>query len=64
MENFFGSLKTKLVHHRRYRTRHEAIRDITEYIEIFYNRHRRQTRLGFLSPAAYEKHLLRKQRVA
>ena len=61
MENFFGSLKTELVHHRRYRTRHEAIQDITEYIEIFYNRQRRQTRLGFLSPAAYEKHLLRKQ---
>jgi putative transposase len=29
------------------------MRDITEYIEIFYNRQRRQERLGFLSPAAY-----------
>ena len=64
MENFFGSLKTELIHHRRYRTRQEAIRDITEYIEIFYNRQRRQTRLGFLSPAAYEKQLLRQQQVA
>jgi putative transposase len=63
MENFFGSLKTELVHHRRYRTRQEATRDIIEYIEIFYNRQRRQTRLGFLSPAAYEKHLFRKQQV-
>jgi putative transposase len=61
MENFFSSLKTELVHHRSYRTRQEAIRDITEYIEIFYNRQRRQTRLGFLSPAAYEKQLFRKQ---
>jgi len=55
MESFWGTLKQELVHHRRYRTRREAIHDITEYIEIFYNRQRRQARLGFLSPAAYEQ---------
>ena len=55
MESFWGTLKQELVHHRRYRTRQEAIRDITEYIEIFYNRQRRQERLGFLSPAVYEQ---------
>jgi putative transposase len=55
MESFWGTLKQELIHHRRYRTRLEAIRDITEYIEIFYNRQRRQARLGFLSPVAYEK---------
>jgi len=55
MESFWGTLKQELVHHRRYRTRGEAIQDITEYIEIFYNRQRRQARLGFLSPAAYEQ---------
>ena len=55
MESFWGTLKQELVHHRRYRTRPEAIRDITEYIEIFYNRQRRQARLGFLSPVAYEQ---------
>src|SRR5659263_417806 len=55
MESFWGTLKQELVYHRRYRTRQEAIRDITEYIEIFYNRQRRQARLGFLSPAAYEQ---------
>ncbi len=53
MESFWGTLKQELVHHRRYRTRLEAIRDITEYIEIFYNRQRRQARLGFLSPAVF-----------
>jgi len=53
MESFWGTLKQELVHHRHYRSREEAIRDITEYIEIFYNRQRRQERLGFLSPAAY-----------
>jgi len=53
MESFWGTLKQELVHHRRYTTRQQAMRDITEYIEIFYNRQRRQERLGFLSPAAY-----------
>jgi putative transposase len=53
MESFWGTLKQELVHHRHYTTRQEAIRDITEYIEIFYNRQRRQARLGFLPPAAY-----------
>ena len=55
MESFWGTLKQELVHHRRYRTRLEAIRDITEYIEIFYNRQRLQPGLGFLSPAVYEQ---------
>jgi transposase InsO family protein len=55
MESFWGTLKQELVHHRRYRTRREAMQDITEYIEIFYNRQRRQARLGFLSPVVYEQ---------
>jgi len=53
MESFWGTLKQELVHHRHYTSRQEAIRDITEYIEIFYNRQRRQSRLGFLAPAVY-----------
>jgi len=55
MESFWGTLKQELIHHRRYRSRQEAIHDITEYIEVFYNRQRRQARLGFLSPVAYEQ---------
>ena len=55
MESFWGGMKNELVHHSRYRTRDEAIREITEYIEVFYNRERRQKRLGYLSPAAYER---------
>jgi putative transposase len=55
MESFWGTLKQELIHHWRYRTRQEAIQDITEYIEIFYNRQRRQARLGYLSPAVYEQ---------
>lgn len=55
MESFWGTLKQELVHHRRYASRREAVKDITEYIEIFYNRQRLQARLGFLSPAAFER---------
>jgi transposase InsO family protein len=55
MESFWGILKQELVHHRHYRTRQEAIRDITEYIEVFYNRQRIQSRLGFLSPAVFSR---------
>jgi transposase InsO family protein len=64
MESFWGTLKQELVHHRKYRTRQEAIQDITEYIEVFYNRQRRQKRLGYLSPAAYEQRFYAEQRAA
>jgi len=64
MESFWGTLKNELVHHRRYRTREEAIMDITEYIEIFYNRQRRQARLNYLSPAAFEKQFYAWQKAA
>ena len=53
MESFWGTLKQELIHHRHYRSRREAMEDITEYIEIFYNRQRLQARLGYLSPVAY-----------
>ena len=48
MESFWGSLKNELVHHCRYATRAEAEASIREYIEIFYNRQRRHSRLGYL----------------
>ena len=53
MESFWGTLKQELVNHRHYRTRQEAMQEITEYIEIFYNRLRLQLKLGFLSPVAF-----------
>jgi putative transposase len=55
MESFWGTLKQELVNHRRYRTRQEAIQDITEYIEIFYRRQRLQPGLDFLSPVVFEQ---------
>jgi putative transposase len=63
IESFWGTLKTELVHHRQYRTRAEAAREIAEYIDLFYNRQRRQARLGYLSPAAYTQ-LFTRQRAA
>jgi len=53
MESFWGTLKNELVHHCRYATRAEAEASIREYIEIFYNRQRRHSRLGYLSPAVF-----------
>ena len=55
MESFWGTLKNELTYHQHYTTRDKAIREITEYIEIFYNRQRRQKRLGYVSPAVYER---------
>lgn len=53
-ESFFGSLKTERVRRKRYRTRDEARRDIFEYIEVFYNRVRLHSSLGYLAPAQFE----------
>jgi putative transposase len=56
MESFFGSLKTELVHRTAFPTRQAAKRAIFEYVEAFYNRRRRHSGLGFLTPAqAYEQ---------
>ena len=55
LESFFGTLKTELVHGERYRTRLEARLGIFEYVEIFYNRQRRHSALGYKSPQQYER---------
>jgi putative transposase len=51
MESFFGSLKTELVHRTTFPTREAARRAIFEYVEGFYNRRRRHSGVGFLTPA-------------
>jgi len=55
MESFFASLKKELVHDARFATRAEARAAIFEYIEVFYNRQRRHSSLGYVSPAEYEQ---------
>lgn len=55
MESFFGTLKKELVHDEDYQTRQEARQSIFEYIEVFYNRKRRHSALGYMSPAEYDQ---------
>jgi putative transposase len=64
MESFWGTLKNELIYHTRYVTREQAIREITEYIEVFYNRQRRQARLGYLSPVTYEQRYYQERNAA
>ncbi len=53
-ESFFATLKKELVHRRSWPTRHELTSEVFEYIEAFYNRQRRHSTLGMLSPSDYE----------
>jgi putative transposase len=55
VESFFASLKKELVHDERYTTREQARASIFEYVECFYNRVRRHSSLGFLSPGDFER---------
>jgi len=57
-ESFFSTLKRELVHGERYRTRDDARVSIFEYVEVFYNRKRRHSSLGYKSPEQYEKYQL------
>lgn len=54
MESFFHTLKTEHTHFERYKTREEAKNSIFEYVEIFYNRKRRHSTLGYVSPVDFE----------
>jgi putative transposase len=51
MESFFASLKKEHVHHARFRSRAEAKAAVFEYVEIFYNRQRLHSGLGYRTPA-------------
>ena len=50
MESFFASLKREQVHLTRFRTREEAKAAVFDYIEIFYNRQRLHSALGYRTP--------------
>ncbi|WP_204367159.1 IS3 family transposase, partial [Pantoea ananatis] len=54
-ESFFSSLKKERIRKRIYKTRDLARADIFDYIEVFYNRARRHSHLGGLSPEAFEQ---------
>jgi putative transposase len=55
VESFFASLEEEPVHDEGYQTREEARASIFEYIEVFYNRVRRHSSLGYRSPIEYER---------
>jgi len=59
-ESFFATLKKELVRTSDWKTREEARADIFEWIEVWYNRQRRHSSIGYLSPAEYEMRSLRK----
>ena len=57
IESFWSSLKYEVVYHRRFGTRAEARAAIFDYIEIFYNRTRLHSSLGYVSPLTFESKL-------
>ena len=54
-ESFFHTLKTEHVYQNKFNTREEAKRSLFEYIEVFYNRKRAHSFLGYLSPEEFER---------
>ena len=54
-ESFFETLKRELAEGRSYGTRDEAKQDIFKYIELYYNRVRMHSTLGYMSPVEYER---------
>ncbi len=53
-ESFFATLKGELIDTQSWATRTQVRRAVFEYVEVFYNRQRLHSSLGYLSPAAYE----------
>lgn len=55
-ESFFATLECELLERRQFQTRLQAALETFDFIEGWYNRHRRHSALGHLSQAAYERH--------
>jgi len=60
MESFYRTLKVELIYQNQYQNRRQAQSDIFEYIEIFYNRERLHSSLGYYTPEEYERLILEK----
>ena len=57
-ESFFATLEREVLNRRRFKTQVEARMAIFEWLEGWYNPHRRHSALGYLSPVNYERKLL------
>ena len=57
MESFWATLKSECVNHEHYQTHEQARSSIFEYIEVFYNRQRLHSSLGYVSPETFEASL-------
>jgi putative transposase len=55
VESFFGSLKEECVGSQVYSSYEQARRALFEYLEVYYNRQRRHSTLGYVSPLVYEQ---------
>ena len=55
MESFFGRMKVELIYAEDYKTSEEVYSGLFEYIEVFYNRVRRHSSLGYISPTQFEE---------
>ena len=55
MESFFGTLKVEFCDRKKFKSRQEAKTEIFEYMEVFYNRQRLHSSLGYISPENFEK---------
>ena len=55
MESFFHTLKMEHIYWERFESRDVAMHRLFEYIELYYNSHRRHSYLGFKSPLEFEK---------
>jgi putative transposase len=54
-ESFFGIIKSELIHHERFKGPQDSLKAIFEYIEVFYNRKRKHSTLGYKTPAGFEQ---------
>ena len=55
VESFFHTLKTEMIYHEDFATREQARRAIFEWVEVFYNRERLHSTLGYMSPVDFER---------
>jgi putative transposase len=64
IESFHGILKRELIYLNRFKTRQEALHALFEYIEVFYNRKRIHSTIGYLSPSQFEQQFYQQQKTA